>query len=127
MRPFGPVSPMRSAGLPLFLFDGGQSDRSGRCPSRVWITVSLADLVAASTRCSGGMTWRSWLDIVAEALAEAARLDEVALHVDDQQRGVLRLEGVYGRVGVDEHARQAWLAPSGSSARWPRGSRDDVA
>ena len=40
-------------------------------------------------------------DVVAETRAEAARLDEVALHVDDDERGRLALEAEGERLGGD--------------------------
>ena len=56
MRPLGPGSPMRRLGSPRLSLAGGQSDRSGTWPSRVWITVSPTSRAAASTSCSGGTT-----------------------------------------------------------------------
>ena len=40
-------------------------------------------------------------DVVAERLAEAAGQQEVALHVDDDQRGLARAAAGTGRLGVD--------------------------
>lgn len=37
MRPIGPGSPIRKDGLPRSTLAGGASDKSGRCPSRVWM------------------------------------------------------------------------------------------
>jgi hypothetical protein len=39
-----------------------------------------------------GHDGRQQRHVVAQRLAEAARLDEIALHVDDDQRGVVRIE-----------------------------------
>src|SRR6185437_8892162 len=50
-----------SVGLPRWSLAGGQSARSGRWPSRVWMTVIPAVRLAASTCCSGGITVRSRL------------------------------------------------------------------
>src|ERR1043166_3111603 len=52
---------------------------------------------AALARClEHAPAWRDhalqWGDIVAECFAEAAPLDEVALHIDDDQRRRLRIE-----------------------------------
>src|ERR1700728_2455069 len=41
-------------------------------------------------------------DIVAERLAEPARLEEIALHVDDQQRRGPRLQRKLVGLGIDE-------------------------
>ena len=60
IRPYGPGSPIRSDGLPRRSFAGGRSDRSGRWPSRVWMTVIPVSRAAASTRRSGGTTPASW-------------------------------------------------------------------
>ncbi len=40
--------------------------------------------------------------IVAERLAEPARLEKVALHVDDQQCAFGRLEREFVRLGIDQ-------------------------
>ena len=61
MRPLGPGAPIRRLGSPRLSFAGGQSDRSGTCPSRVWITVIPASRTAARTFCSGGTTACRWL------------------------------------------------------------------
>ena len=61
MRPLGPGAPIRRLGSPRLSFAGGQSDRSGTCPSRVWITVIPASRAAARTFCSGGTTACRWL------------------------------------------------------------------
>ncbi len=53
MRPIGPGAPMRSAGSPRSTFIGGASVRSGRCPSRVWMTSTPARRAAASTSAHG--------------------------------------------------------------------------
>ena len=47
---------MRSDGAPRLSLAGGQSLRSGTWPSRVWMTVMPASLVAVKTAWSGGMT-----------------------------------------------------------------------
>jgi hypothetical protein len=56
MRPLGPGAPMLFVGSPRLSLAGGQSDRSGTWPSRVWITVSPTSRAVASTFCSGGTT-----------------------------------------------------------------------
>ncbi len=47
---------------------------------------------ASSTALHGATARPSSDDVVAERLAEAARLEEVALHVDDDQRGARKVE-----------------------------------
>src|SRR5262245_56172338 len=53
MRPIGPGAPMRMAGSPRATFSGGASVRSGRCPSRVWMTNMPQRRAAASTAAQG--------------------------------------------------------------------------
>ena len=100
MRPIGPGSPMRFSPRPRTIFVGGQSARSGRCPSRVWMTIISRARAASSTRLHGAITACSGRHVVAERFAEAARLDEVALHVDDDQRGGARIELELVRLGI---------------------------
>jgi hypothetical protein len=81
---------MRSDGLPRSRLAGGQSDRSGH--------VALAGVhhrpaAGAPGRQQRPMSarWRTAaVTSLPSAGAEAAGLDEVALHVDDDQRGVAR-------------------------------------
>ena len=58
-RPIGPWSPIPTASPPRRSLEGGASARSGRCPSRVWITGSPARLAASSTRWHGAIVERS--------------------------------------------------------------------
>ena len=58
----------------------------------VWITGRPAARKPSISCFTVGTIACDAADIVAEALAEAARLDEVALHVDDDQRGRLGIE-----------------------------------
>ena len=51
--PIGPGSPMRRLGAPRAIFAGGASDRSGRWPSRVWMTSMPASRAAASIARQG--------------------------------------------------------------------------
>ena len=98
--PIGPGSPMRLAPRPRTIFVGGQSARSGLWPSRVWITimpVCARRVEHAPARRDHRLQRR---DVVAERLAEAARLDEVALHVDDDERRRFRVELELIRFGV---------------------------
>ena len=81
---------------------GGRSARSGRWPSRVWMTSRPAARHAASSAPVGLDRPAQLRDVVAEHLAEAARLEEVALHVDDQQRAVERLQLELIRLGRDQ-------------------------
>ena len=72
---------------------GGQSVMSGRWPSRVWMTVIPSSRAAASTRCSGSIADAQQRYVIAQRGPEAARLQEVALHVDDHERCGLEIEG----------------------------------
>jgi len=54
MRPIGPTSPMRSLGWPRLRLAAGQSDKSGRCASRVCSTRPPAERQAARTRLQAG-------------------------------------------------------------------------
>lgn len=99
MRPIGPLVPM-NVWPPRVSLAGGQSDRSGRWPSRVWMTsipISRA-LSSALGRLNRAEQQGS---VVAEGLAKATGQHEVALHVDDQQRGGGRVEVEVERFGVD--------------------------
>src|SRR5215467_2225996 len=89
MRPMGPGSPMPAVSRPRAFLEGGQQARSGRWPSRVWMMKSSLVRAAMSTCSAGGTEQR---DVVAEGLTEAAGIDEVALEVDHQERGGLRME-----------------------------------
>ena len=53
MRPIGPGSPIRFDGAPRASLAGGASARSGRCPSRVWMTSMPAARAAASAAAQG--------------------------------------------------------------------------
>ena len=71
---------------PRAFLAGGRSNRSGRWPSRVWRTGRPSDAPGrqqAAVRLDGAAKLRH---VVAEHFAEAAGLEEVALHVDDQKR-----------------------------------------
>ena len=57
-RPIGPSSPIRSDGLPRSRLAGNRSVRSGRCPSRVWMTVQPRSRKAASTARVGSIALR---------------------------------------------------------------------
>src|SRR6478735_1336345 len=57
--PSAPSSPIRWDGLPRCSFAGGQSERSARWPSLVWMTSMPEALAAASTSASGGTTFCS--------------------------------------------------------------------
>ena len=101
MRPFGPSAPIGVSSWPRASLAGGQSVMSGRWPSRVWMTIIPS---AARGREHGAQRLddlRQQRDVVAEQLAEAARQQEVALHVDDHERGGrgVELEG-YGCAGT---------------------------
>jgi hypothetical protein len=91
---------------------GGQSDRSALCASRV-CTTSPPALRQASTAWQAG-TMACSSDVVAQRFAKAARLDEVALHVDDDQGRVRQLEVVRKRGSAWLFERSpVHVAPSG--------------
>ena len=117
MRPIGPgVADPRRADAPRSTLAGGTSDRSGRWPSRVWMTSSPARARGGEQRRGRARSAaREQRDVVAEHLAEAAGLEEIALHVDDDDRhpreidlDVLRLGGdqVRHRRSSDTEAKQ---------------------
>ncbi len=83
---------MRFDGAPRLSLAGGQSDRSGSWPSRVWMTMIPDDRAAAIKRRQRRHHLEQLIDVVAEALAESAGQQEVSLHVDDDQRGLARDE-----------------------------------
>ena len=56
-------------------------------------------------------------DVVAERLPEAARLEEVALHVDDDQRGARQIERDRLGLRLDGRAQAILLGHSGSIVR----------
>ncbi len=62
-------------------------------------------------------------DIVAEGFAEAARFDEIALHVDDKKRRRLRFEGKLVRLGRDGFLRHGKFRFEGMLGR---AVRDDL-
>ena len=121
-RPIGPGSPMRKVGLPRMRLAGGQSDRSAAMrlarvhdrPAR-----GFARPRAARRSARSRMQRRH---VVAERGAEAAGLDEVALHVDDDERGLAGREAVLERRrGGDSECRHAasavvWSAAAASGA-----------
>ena len=92
MRPIGPGAPMRTDGWPRSILAFGASERSGRWPSRVWITSMPAARAASSTALQGATAALEQRHIVAERFPEAARLEEVALHVDDDECGASEIE-----------------------------------
>ena len=77
---------MRSEALPRRIFDGGQSDRSGLCASRVWMIGQPCCAEQPDQPRRRRDDRLQPRHVVAERVAEAARLDEVALHVDDDER-----------------------------------------
>ncbi len=79
---------MRKLGAPRSTLAGGASDRSGRWPSRVWMTSMPVSRAASSTARDRLHRARQLRDVIAERFAEAAGLHEIALHVDDEKRGL---------------------------------------
>ena len=61
-------------------------------------------------------------DVVAEHLAEAARLEEIALHVDDEQRGLRRDEFEGVRFGLDVQAGGSSVRGHGHCGVWRGGA-----
>ena len=59
-------------------------------------------------------------DVVAERLAEAARLEEVALHVDDDERTAVERDVECGGFGEQANARHAALLCSVPKSRLDR-------
>ena len=106
MRPIGPGSPMRSGPPPRARLAGGQSDRSGRWHSRVWMTGRPARRKPSMQPLGRRDAGRELRDVVAERGAEAARLEEVALHVDHHQRDarLRQFVGVRSGGGDGRHA-----------------------
>ena len=111
IRPYGPGSPIRSDGLPRRSLAGGQVGQVGQValpgvddqhPGRAGGGEQLLQ-----RRDDGGQLG----DVVAEGLAEAAGQQEVALHVDHDQR---HLAGRQRRTGWAR--RRPW-------ARLPMGRR----
>ena len=85
-RPIGPASPMRRLGAPRSRLAGGQSDEVG--PVRLARVHDRPAARAPGREQRGDRRDRRLQPrhVVAERGAEAAGLDEVALHVDDDQR-----------------------------------------
>ena len=68
---------------PRTFLAGGRSLRSGRWPSRVCMTGRPVGAPGGEQRAVRLDRPAQLRDVVAEHLAEAARLEEIALHVDD--------------------------------------------
>ena len=92
MRPIGPASPMRGRAAAAYFLGRRQIGQIG--------PMALARV---HRRQAGGAPCRQQApvgldraaqlrDVVAEHFAEAARLEKIPLHVDDQQRAMLGLE-----------------------------------
>src|SRR5262245_60816874 len=107
MRPIGPGAPIRSLGFPRSSLTGGTSDRSGRWPSRVWITKCPHRRAVSSTARQGSIAAGKRRYVIAERFAEAPRLEEVALHVDDDERGPLEVDQEGSGCGVDRDQRHS--------------------
>ena len=119
MRPIGPGAPMRSDGAPRSTFAAGASERSGRWPSRVW-TIEQAEPSRGVEDGAAGRDRRMQAGhVVAEGLAETAVLEEVALHVDDDQRGAAEIDGDRFGFSLDE-GRHGETSAIGGASRVPR-------
>ena len=66
------------------------------------MTRSPAARAACSTACKRRDRGLEQADVVAERLAEAAGLEKVALHVDDEKRRALERDGKRLRLGGDQ-------------------------
>lgn len=100
MRPTGPSVPMKVTPLRVSLA-GGQSLRSGRWPSRVWITVMPAARHASRTRRVGSMVVRRSETSLPKSFPKPPRFEKVTLQVDDHECGCLRIEADGLRAGGD--------------------------
>ena len=100
-RPIGPTSPMRSDGLPRLRLAGGQVGEVGPVAFHRVDHRQAGGAKPLDQPLHRRHDRRDPADVVAEARAEAARLGEVALHVDDDQRHGLRLEGEGKRLRID--------------------------
>ena len=92
MRPIGPSSPMRSDGAAAQPLGGRAIGEVGRVAlARVEDRPAFARNRAISAATVGTIA-ATGAKIVAERLAEAAGLDEIALHVDDDERDMFGVE-----------------------------------
>src|ERR1700746_460527 len=92
MRPQGPGSPMPA---PIWRerqrLLAGRSARSGRCPSRGWMTWKARRRAGGRERTLDRLDRRTGeRQVVAHLVDIAADTAEIGLHVDDDQRRVLR-------------------------------------
>ena len=90
---------------------GGRSARSGRWPSRVWMTSSPAARARREQPAVRLDRAAQLRHVIAEHFAEAARLEEIALHVDDQQRAMRRRERELVRFGGKIDGRSHLVGP----------------
>jgi len=77
---------------PRVSFAGGQSDRSGRWPSRVWTMNIFFSRAFANTLSRGGTAASSSEVSLPSISPKPPGKDEVALHVDDNERSGLGIE-----------------------------------
>ncbi len=116
---------MRSAGAPRSTFARGAIGQVG--PMSFARVDHEQPLVAGpveqrTARADGALQQRY---VVAERLTEAARFEEVALHVDDDQRGAIEVEldGLgFGFDRRDAHGHASQEAGHGQEGRPPRGT-----
>ena len=112
-----------ATGVPRARLAGGQSDRSGRWHSRVCRIVQPLSRKAPISAATVGTICDHRREIVAERLAEAAGLEEVALHVDHDERRARRIEAE--GEGLCRRPRSSFNAPP-CGGRWSCGRRRRV-
>ena len=117
IRPIGPGSPMPLSRRPRAFLAGGRSLRSGRWPSRVWTTNIPSLRAVSSTRWVGGRQ-HAGARRRYPTPRRSPGIDEIALHVDHQQRGRFGSNsnsyGSAGTVGMCPPDQQSDRAPSPS-------------
>ena len=92
---------------PRTFLAGGRSERSGRWPSRVCIDQQAGGAPGRQQPAVRLDRAAQLRDVVAQHLAKAAGLEEVALHVDDQQGAFGRPQ--FERIGLGRDGRRLRL------------------
>ena len=102
MRPIGPGAPMRMLGVAALDLGARRVAEIGAVALARVDDQHAAPARRRQQRAAGPDGGAQQRDVVAQRLAEAARLEEVALHVDDDDRGAIRLDRDRLRLGVDD-------------------------